>query len=112
MITKSNLLVHFASVSALGKSILSEFEKDIFENRFFLYKDTLLYDAEFLQFSDPKWENNTLKFCHDKYEEQYVFPLIHLANNIGSMFEFNSNNLKYIIAPKKETILKILNLPA
>jgi len=107
----SHVLKHYKSISPIEKIVLTNFNKDLYDNIFYLYKDRLIYDADIVEFSDPKWERNTLKFCFDTYGYQYLFPIIHLVNNIGSMFDFTSSKLKYIIAPDIKTINKITRLP-
>lgn len=100
----SNLKFHFLNQSPISKIVIQEFNKPLFENKFFLYIDTLRYDADIVKFSKNKWENNTLQFCQDEYSDQYLFPIIHLANSINTIYEFNSENLPIIIKPKLSTI--------
>ncbi len=100
----TNLNIHFKIQSPIAKSIFEEFNKPIFENKFFVYIDTLRYDADIVKFNKNKWENNTLQFCQDEYDDQYLYPIIHLINSIGTLYEFNNERLPIIIKPKISTI--------
>jgi len=107
MSSTSNLKLHYLTISPIAKKILNEFKKNIFDNIYYLNKDKLIYDAELVKFDKNSWENNTLNFCEEVYSEQYIFPVIHLVNSIGSIFEFNSMTLPVIIRPKLEIIKNI-----
>ncbi|MEM4385361.1 MAG: hypothetical protein QXD03_02300 [Candidatus Anstonellales archaeon] len=106
----SNVLTSYTAISPLAKFVLREFSKHIFLNKYFINLDILNLNLEVCKFDNIKWENNTLQFCQDKYSEQFLFPIVHLVNGIGSIFEFNSDNLKIIKYPKIEIISKIARM--
>jgi hypothetical protein len=59
-------------------------------------------------FNNNKWVLNPMQFCQDYYKQQYYYPIIHLVNNIGSLYEFTPDYLKEIKVPDEFKILTIL----
>ncbi len=108
MIT-TNLKNYFKSQSYDVVRVLNEFKKSIHTNKFFINKRGLLDSAKHVEFV-AKWERNPLQFCNDYYNEQYLYPIILLCNNIGSMYDFTSDNLhNIIISPDTKKIISIIS---
>lgn len=106
----SDLNKHFRSQKSDIKKIISEFNKPIFQNIFFINKTLLYDDPQFISFDNNKWIQRPLIFCNEIYSEPYLYPIILLANNIGSVMDFVPEKLyrKIIVAPKYQTITSIL----
>lgn len=88
-----------------------EFAKPLFRNIFYRNKKALISNAEKIKFSKDIWELNPRQFCLDIYSETLFDKIILLVNNLKSSFEFKRDFFKdnIILAPKVESILKILS---
>lgn len=108
----SNLSTHFSIQPIDYKSIILEFNKTIHENRFIINLDYLLNtdNFEYVDFSKDVWTLRPDFFCADHYEHPFIYPVILLANNLKTIFEFIPDNIpdNLIIAPKINKIIKIL----
>jgi hypothetical protein len=93
------------------RKVLREFTKSIYNNAFYQNRDGLISDADLVPFSKDNWSGYPLQFCQDHYKHQYLYPVVLLANNLGSMFDFRSEKLlnNKIIAPKMTNIISILS---
>lgn len=93
------------------RKVLREFSKSIYNNTFFRNKDALINNADLVDFTKDAWTSYPLQFCQDHYQHQYLYPVILLVNNIGSMFDFKQDNLLngQIIAPKIKNIIAVLS---
>ena len=101
--TSSNLLVTNNNQLVIG--IMSEFSKSVHDNVFYRNRQGLISNSKLIYFSDDKWECNPRLFCHEYYTEQLYYPIILLANDLGSMFEFKKTNLvNGIICPTTDII--------
>jgi hypothetical protein len=107
----TNLSEHFDQQSYLSKLILAEFKKPITENVFFINKKVLKFSdsTEYYNFNRNEWVYSPHVFCYDVYDkQQYLFPIILLVNDIGSILEFTPENLdNIIIAPGIDIIEKV-----
>jgi len=110
MILTSNLELFWQQQSELAKFVLNEFDKPYFENIFVANIEYLALDADIIQFTNNKWHLNPLRFCYDQYQEQYLYPIINLVNNVGTIFEFYSDKLGgKIISPKLDHITYLVH---
>lgn len=110
----SDLSSHYSMQPIDYKSIVSEFNKTIHENRFIINLDYLLDESNFdyVDFSKDVWYLRPDFFCADYYEHPYIYPLILLTNNLKTIFEFIPDNIpdNLIIAPKVNKIIKLLTI--
>ena len=108
----SDLNTYFSIQPIDYKSIVSEFNKTIHDNRFIINLDYLLYEQNFdyVDFSKGVWSLRPDFFCADHYEHPHIYPLILLVNNLKTIFEFIPENIpnNLIIAPKISKIIKLL----
>lgn len=107
----TNLQTYFVSQTFDTRRLFAEFTKDILDNIFWQNKLGLIHDSDLIEFTNPKWESYPLQFCEDHYGNQYLYPVILLVNDVGSIFDFKLEKLKYnkIIAPKYNNILEVLS---
>lgn len=107
----TNLVYHWPNQPYDVKRILNEFAKSTFDNVFIQNKAALLNGASKIDFLQDRWLMYPLAFCNYYYGEQYLYPVILLANNLGSMFDFKPENLEggKIIAPSYNNIVTILS---
>lgn len=112
-IYSSNLLNHFRSQSIKTKRILNEFRKPIHENIYFRNYPYLARKSNLVPFDEDKWKRRPSLFCSDYYDDPYLYPVILLLNNIGSIYDFIPEKLikNMILAPEKNVIFEILSLP-
>jgi len=108
----SDLKNHFKYQKFDTGRILQEFKKDIHLNVFFRNRDNLLENSTLVYFQKGSWRMKPDVFCIDHYKDPYIFPVILMINNLGSVFEFIPENLvkELIIAPNKNNIIKLLSL--
>jgi len=107
----SDLRQHFIQQQSNVKNILIEFTKSIHLNIFSRNRESLLLDAAIVKFQKDSWKMRPDIFCLEYYKEPYFHPVVLLANNLGSVFSFQPENLinGVIIAPTKTKIIKLLN---
>jgi hypothetical protein len=88
-----------------------EFSKNIFHNIYFKNLEGLKEKSDIVLFNNDKWEQNPMKFCLDRYKEVGFYKIILLINDVGSMFNFKSENFKdfKIYAPPRREMMKILS---
>jgi hypothetical protein len=79
-----------------NRIILEEFEKNIFENTFFVNLEYLISNSLQVNFKTV-YEQNPHKFCLDYYSSPEMYPIILLVNNIRSIFDFKASKLQNII---------------
>jgi hypothetical protein len=108
----SNLITYYSSKSTFIKEIWNEFTKPPHENIFFRNLDYLFRKSDLVEFNNDKWIMKPHVFCNDYYDEQDIFPVILLINDIGSIFEFNPDSFinKKILAPPFDEIENTFNL--
>ncbi len=94
-----------------------EFKKPILSNVFFTNLAALRLESTFYEFKNDRWNQRPTIFCLDVYQEPLFYPVIMLVNNIKTFLEFTperfartTNNQQIIIAPYRETIVKILSI--
>ena len=106
----SNLDKHYNNVPIDYQVVIKEFNKTIYDNIFKINKEFLLLNSDLIQFNTDNWKMRPEFFCDDHYKHPQIYPVILLANNLKSIFEFIPENLRenYIIAPKLRAIIKIL----
>ena len=108
-IITSNIDKFWQQQTELAKFVLREFDKPYFENIFYNNLDYLNLDADIIPFDVDRWNLNPLMFAYEHYNEQYLYPVVNLVNNIGTIFEFYSDKLNgKIIAPKLEHITALM----
>lgn len=108
----SNLQNEFDNQPTEILQIFQEFAKLPELNIFRINLNYLLERSVLVSFQDDKWYQNPQKFCLDYYGNQYFYPVVLLANNIDSIFNFVPDELEqnYIFAPNVNAINKILEL--
>ena len=96
------------------RKVLSEYDKSLTENRFFIYKDYLLNSTatKQIKFNKNRWEMRPHLFCFDNYSEdnQFLYPVILTVNNIRSFHDFLPENFKdqIIYTPSLSNIQEVL----
>ena len=108
----SNLKQFYDSQPMIYNNILKEFTKSIHKNVFIINKDILLLNCDLINFNKGSWNMRPEYFSLDHYKHSFVYPVVLLANNLKSIFEFTQSNIRdnYIIAPKLTTITNLLTL--
>lgn len=97
-------------LSGTAKTIFDEFAKSPTINIFFKNKRGLQFNSSTIKFDNLKWNYNPLQFCADHYQEQYLYPIILLVNNLSSMYEFNNVALNnYFLAPRLDFMMSLLS---
>ena len=93
------------------RRLLAQFVKPIYSNVFYQNRDALKNGADLVDFNKNVWLNYPLQFCQDHYKQQYLYPVILLVNNLGSIYDFLPNNVSNnkIIAPQLKTIVSVLS---
>ena len=111
-ISTTNLQYYFKNKSFDTRRLMYEFTKNIYDNVFWQNRFALIDGCKLVDFKRDKWTYYPLLFCQEYYNEQYIYPVILLINNLGSMFDFTRDNLENnkIKAPEYNKILKILAL--
>jgi hypothetical protein len=106
-----NLLEEIISRPYYSRLILSEFNKPVLTNIFYINKQGLILNSDIIEFNKQKWLHNPRQFCYDHYEVQELFPLILLVNNISSFFNFIPDNLteNKIYAPEYNFVTSLLD---
>lgn len=113
MISSSSLTEFLNQSPVLVKNVLKEYNKHIFDNKFFRYKEYLTQDSQFktVLFNKSRWEMRPYMFCYDTYGEnyQYLYPVIMTVNKVRSIHDFLPDNIKdsLIITPSIEAIRKV-----
>lgn len=110
MTQASNVLVNFSQKYKNTQFIIQEFDKPIFENRFFINKMGLIYNSKLVTKFQNIWVQNPQRFALEYYGDYDLYRVILLVNDIESVFRFDSKNLKNgaIIAPHKTAILQTI----
>lgn len=108
----SNIKSHFDALPYDSLKTLYEFKNNIHYNKFFNNIDYLNANSSFVKFNNYTWDMRPDVFCNDYYKESNLFPIVLLVNNIGSVFNFRSDQFfeETIIAPSKSSIIKILSI--
>ena len=107
--TTSNLLLHYNSLPGSARTILPQMVKTPMTNNIFKNKQGFILNSNLVKFDIDSWKHNPQLFCKDYYSDQYLYPIILICNNLGSIYEFTKENLnKGIIAPYKKVIYNIL----
>lgn len=92
--------------------VISEYNKSIHDNIFYINKSILQEDSEYILFSNDKWKMRPYLFTAEVYGEsyQYIYPVILTVNNIASIFHFVPNNFSYrvIVKPSLSRIFSVL----
>lgn len=111
--TTTNLRAYYQQQPAVIEDIIANFAKTPMMNKYFRNKAGLVYKAPTVKFSNHNWRENPLAFCRDQYNEQLLYPLILMCNNLGSIYEFIPDNLPNgIIAPDQNVIARIAAYPS
>lgn len=111
--SKTNILTLYSHVMPETKQIIFEFNKPLFENKFFQNKAGLIYNSIQIANFKNAWIQKPQQFAFEQYGNQAYYHIILLVNEISSIFKFDKPNLKTgsIIAPTKKTIQQILGTP-
>lgn len=111
-----SLTDYFTSQTLDVKNIFKEFKKPILNNVFFTNLAVLRLESNFYEFTNDRWNQKPTIFCLDTYNEPLLYPVIMLVNNIKTFLEFTPDRFistikhqKIIIAPYRETIIKVLS---
>lgn len=106
-----NLLEEANSRPYYSRLVLTEFNKPLMSNIFFINRQGLILNSKIINFNTHKWLHNPRQFCYDHYEIQELFPLILLVNNIPSFFNFIPDNFSEnkIYAPEYNFITSLLD---
>jgi hypothetical protein len=107
---ESNIILNNRQQSVNSKTIISEFAKPIFLNRFYTNLDGLVYNSRKIEFNKNKWIQNPQQFCLDHYRNHNYYKIILLVNSISSIFDFDRYNFKdgLILAPSETSIINTL----
>lgn len=102
----SNFYQSFKNKKSDYNQIISEFNKNILFNIFFRNKQFLLNNSDNVSFNKGSWAFRPEVFCQDYYSAPHYYHIILLVNNLGTVFDFYSDNLlnNIIIAPKNSAI--------
>jgi hypothetical protein len=112
MSENANIVIDIVKTPQNIKKLNNEFNKSIFENKFFNNLDYLLSNSGNTEFKQS-WVLNPQKFCLETYSTYEVYPVILLVNKLNTMFEFKPERLKNeIITPSLLSIYKVLTLIA
>ena len=110
MTESANLIQEIIRTTQNIRKIHDEFNKNIFENKYFINLEFLLSSSYTVDFKQT-WQLNPQKFCYDEYEIPELYPVVLMVNRLNSMFEFKSDTLKNkIVTPPLMVIYKILSL--
>ncbi len=111
-----SLTDHFSQQSFDVKNVFKEFAKPILSNVFFTNLAALRLESDFYEFKIDRWNQRPTMFCLDVYKEPLLYPIVMLVNNIKTFLEFTPQrfaptitNQRIIIAPYRQTIVKILS---
>lgn len=106
----SNLLSHYESLPGSARIIYPQMVKSPMSNTIFKNKQGFILNSKLIKFDTDSWKHNPQLFCKDYYNDQYLYQVILICNDLGSIYEFTKDNLnKGIITPHKSIIYKILN---
>jgi len=109
MRTTSNLVNHYSGLSSVSKIIFNEFKKTPHSNIFFKNKLSLVLGAKTVAFDNQNWNFNPHQFCDDTYKNQYYYPIVLMCNDLGTIYQFNTEYLNgSICAPSNSSIISIL----
>lgn len=106
----SHVLVNFSQKYKNTQFVIEEFDRPLFENRFFINKAGLIYNSKTVSSFKNTWVQNPQKFALEFYGDYDFYRVILLVNDIKSVFRFDHKNLKngVIIAPSKSVILQTI----
>lgn len=108
--TSSNLLIHGKSLPGSNRTISYQMINTPFSNAIFKNKQGFILNSKTVPFDNDTWKYNPQLFCKDQYDDQYLYPIILIVNNLGSIYEFNKERLiNGIITPFKKSIFRILS---
>ena len=104
----SNIQFDFDFRLPNDQKLLDEFKKPIFENRFFISKNSLIKNSKIVKLNKNIWDKNPFKFSLDMYDNSLFAHVILLVNDLSSYSDFNSDTIIDVIVPNKQTISKII----
>lgn len=109
----SNINDFFNSLSMDIKRIFREYEKPIHNNIFFINKQVLRENSEYILFDKDRWTMCPHIFARDEYGDtyQYLYPVILTVNDISSIFNFKAQNFpeRVIVKPLLSEIIEVLS---
>ena len=107
----SDLIKYYNSLNYNTNIIYQEFKKDIFDNVFFRNIDILRLKSTGVKFDQNMWIMRPHIFCYDYYEDQDLWKVILLTNNLGSHMQFVPEQMmkRVILAPPKDLIYSLLS---
>jgi hypothetical protein len=111
MASGSSLLVNDNPI-VKDTSVIDEFIKHkLFENNFITNVDLLLRDAYEITI-DSRYDYRPDRIAFEQYKQDFYFPAILIANNIGSILQFRADTLDYKCKiPSLSSIQEIIGLP-
>lgn len=112
MTDTANMVVEILRTTTNIVRINDEFNRNIFENKYFINLDYLIDESSSIVFKQV-WEHNPHKFCFEYYGLTDLYPIVLIVNKLNSIFEFKAERLKnFVLAPTASSIYKILMLTA
>jgi hypothetical protein len=112
MSENANMILDIIKTPQNIKKMNTEFNKNIFENKYFTNFEYLINNSINTDFKQV-WVLNPQKFCADTYSTYEIYPVILMINKLNSMFEFKPDRLKNtIVTPSLLSIYKVLTLIA
>lgn len=107
----SDLIKYYDSLEYNINSIYKEFKKNIFDNVFFRNLDVLKSKSTGVRFTQNVWLMRPHVFCYDFYNNQDLWKVVLLTNDLGSHLQFvpEQLNKRVILAPPKELIYSLLS---
>lgn len=95
------------------KRILREYDKDIYNNIFYINKQVLRDNSSYVKFNKEKWIMRPHLYAAERYGDsnQYVYPVLLTVNNIGTLYDFKPENfpMDVIVTPHLSTIFRVLS---
>jgi hypothetical protein len=110
MRNSSNVLVSFEQQTPTSKLIFHQMSLVPMLNQILNNKKNFLYESSIVPFDNSNWKHNPQLFCLDKYDDPNLYPIILSCNNLSSIYQFTSDQLrKGITMPKRDRVYSIIN---
>lgn len=113
MATTTNIRNFFNTMPSNIQRVMKEYTKTIHNNIFYINREVLRDESDYILFSSNRWNMRPHVFAADEYGEiyQYIYPVILTVNNIASIFHFKQENFPHriILKPTLETVFSVLS---
>lgn len=108
MTQASHLLTNYTNKYKNTQYVIEEFDRPLFQNRFFINKAGLILNSILVKDFKNIWVQNPQKFALDLYDDFDFYRVILLVNDIPSIFRFDLKYLKnkVVYAPSKMLIIQ------